>query len=201
MSRGLPLVVALGAMAALVLSSVHQVSGDDANAAAPRVAGDIGRESTSVPQAAVVNRDPKRTREPGEWQGMPIDSDGDAPPCDTSATCGLARACVSGRCVACAGDAECAAGETCVLQHCLLRTNARCRTARECGRGELCVVSDYSSDFRGNGVMRSACLGTGPNPFFEPVEPTPRTPASSAIVETEDVRSRLEELRDRRAVR
>jgi hypothetical protein len=137
-----------------------------------------------------------RFRAQDEWQGMPIDATADAPLCSRSADCGLARACIAGRCSACAGDADCASGERCVLQHCLVASAVECRSRSDCLRnGELCVLSDYSSGYRGNETMRSACLGaTGPNPFFVDVALSPGHPADPPRMTNESVRARLEEL-------
>src|SRR5437868_1999847 len=44
-----------------------------------------------------------------EWQGMAIDEL--QPSCDTSERCGLATACIAGRCGGCIADGDCASGE------------------------------------------------------------------------------------------
>jgi hypothetical protein len=113
-----------------------------------------------------------------EWQGMLISTDA-APPCDASATCGLARACKAGKCVACAVDDDCATGEACVLDHCVVRELATCRSRSDCASGSLCILSGYSSEARGNEGMRSLCLnpasGASTIPAPQPAPPDPRT--------------------------
>jgi hypothetical protein len=49
-------------------------------------------------------------------------------------------------------------GESCVLDHCIRSELADCRTRRDCRNDELCVLSGYSSDPRGNARMRAECL-------------------------------------------
>jgi hypothetical protein len=95
-------------------------------------------------------------RDPSEWQGMLVDLDSMAP-CDTTERCGLAMVCHSGKCGPCVVDEHCAMGEVCVLDHCVLQDNAHCRSYRDCGDGELCVLSGYSSDPRGNAEMLARC--------------------------------------------
>jgi hypothetical protein len=97
-------------------------------------------------------------RAPDEWQGMQIDS-AEQPMCEASERCGLATACVTGRCGACRTDADCASGEACVLEHCLLATRIECRLRADCSEGELCVLSGISADARGNSEMRAYCQG------------------------------------------
>lgn len=123
-------------------------------------------------------------RAPGEWQGML--ADGDPWPCESTAACGLARVCIDGYCVGCRAHVECVPGEVCVLEHCLKRELARCRSARDCARRELCVMSGYSSGPRANDELRSACLtagGPGANPFFvAPQEQAPSAPTTAPAV-------------------
>lgn len=92
-----------------------------------------------------------------EWQGMRV-VPGTLPWCDRPDGCGLALACVDGRCAPCEEDDECAAGEVCAVQHCVRQQLANCTTVRECGPRELCVLSGYSSDARGNLEMTAECL-------------------------------------------
>lgn len=117
-------------------------------------------------------------RDPQEWQGMLINTDA-VPPCEASATCGLARACKAGQCVACSADDDCASGEVCVLDHCVARALASCRRRADCAPGSLCILSGYSSEARGNEGMRSLCLdpasGASSIPAPEPAAPDPRT--------------------------
>jgi hypothetical protein len=81
--------------------------------------------------------------------------------CEASERCGLATACVTGRCGACRLDAECASGEACALEHCVLATRVACRGRADCSEGELCVLSGISADARGNSDMRAYCQGHG----------------------------------------
>ncbi|MCC7071690.1 MAG: hypothetical protein IT383_10220 [Deltaproteobacteria bacterium] len=121
-----------------------------------------------APDLAVRDQPRQVERAPSEWQGML--TDGDPWPCESTAVCGLARACIDGYCVGCRDDEECVAGEVCVLEHCVKGELARCRSARDCARRELCVMSGYSSGPRANEELRSTCLpagGPGANPFFE----------------------------------
>jgi hypothetical protein len=113
-------------------------------------------------------------RDPDEWQGMLIDLDA-VPPCESSATCGLARACKEGKCLACQVDGDCDSGEVCVLDHCLLRQLAGCRRRRDCEKGSMCLLSGYSGGARGNAEMQSRCVdpksgvGVRPRPSAAPV--------------------------------
>jgi hypothetical protein len=96
-------------------------------------------------------------RDPDEWQGMPVDLSVQAS-CETSSLCGLAAACVGGHCGPCVRDGECAEGEICVLDHCLLKDKVGCRSKRRCASGEFCVLSGFSHDPRGNRAMSAHCL-------------------------------------------
>jgi Cys-rich repeat protein len=88
---------------------------------------------------------------------MPVDP-GMQAECDgRSQTCGMAMACLGERCGPCGTDADCASGEVCVLEHCLLREHVACRHQADCG-GEMCILSGYSADVRGNADMRAECL-------------------------------------------
>ena len=100
-------------------------------------------------------------RDPAEWQGMLVNTTFQAL-CDTSSRCGLAMACDAGRCGACARDSDCATGEVCSLQHCVLSSLAACRSRADCPTGELCLLTGYASDPRGNGDMRAYCSGSPP---------------------------------------
>lgn len=91
-----------------------------------------------------------------EWQGMLVNTR-QAPPCESSALCGLGRACKDGICTACERSGECAPGEVCVLDHCLVEKLVRCRLTRECEKGHVCILSDYSSLPRGNEGMEALC--------------------------------------------
>lgn len=115
-------------------------------------------------------------------------------PCESTASCGLARACVDYRCVACGADTECLESEVCVLGHCLRGQLARCRSRTDCARGELCAMSGYSSDARANGDLRSACLdprGAAPNPFSPPPPPEDDNHGPQAPVPNQELLERL----------
>jgi hypothetical protein len=113
-------------------------------------------------------------RPAGEWQGMPVNVT-EQPACETAATCGLAMACNAGRCGPCSSDSACNVGETCVLDHCVRRELASCHARRDCAADEMCVLSGYSPDPRGNGEMKATCLaprgGTEPPPVEPAAEP------------------------------
>lgn len=99
-----------------------------------------------------------KARDPEEWQGMQVDLTMQAL-CEGPASCGLAMACLDGKCGPCTTDGDCAQGESCVLDHCVLESNAACKTRDDCADDELCVLSGYSSDPRGNAEMKATCLG------------------------------------------
>lgn len=97
-------------------------------------------------------------RAAGEWDGMLVDTSRPQI-CEKSENCGLALACTEGRCGPCRLDRDCAVGETCVLDHCLLVHLAECRWKAECsGEREICALSGYSPDPRGNEGLRAYCL-------------------------------------------
>jgi hypothetical protein len=78
--------------------------------------------------------------------------------CETVCT-GTSRGTL-GLCGPCRQDAECADGEICILDHCLLSRNAKCRSRRECaGEEALCILSGYSADPRGNAALTAECRG------------------------------------------
>jgi hypothetical protein len=118
---------------------------------------------------------PRPARPAGEWQGMLVD-EAEAAGCEQTPQCGLARACRDGRCGACSSDAECSDGEGCVLDHCVATARIGCRSRADCGSpAEVCALSGYSADPRGNAGMRSYCLdqqgGTEQTPRAEQGEP------------------------------
>ena len=126
---------------------------------ATRSASAVRANAPAVPPPLdAVARSPVRAAE--EWQGMQIDPD-EQPMCEASERCGLATACLTGRCGACRVDAECASGESCVLEHCVLAARVACRGRADCSEGELCVLSGISADARGNSDMRAYCQGHG----------------------------------------
>lgn len=95
-------------------------------------------------------------RDDGEWQGMLVDLTSQAV-CGAADGCGLAMACHDAVCGPCTQDSECASGEQCVLDHCVESRNVSCTTAWDCRADELCVLSGYSSDIRGNRDMLAFC--------------------------------------------
>lgn len=116
-----------------------------------------------------------------EWQGMLVNLN-ITPPCDSSATCGLGRACILSKCMPCELDEQCASGEVCVLEHCLHKEFAACRRAAECQSHSKCVLSGYSSGPRGTEDTHSDCVSPlsgaehGPRPPI--TAPAPDTRAS-----------------------
>lgn len=112
-------------------------------------------------------------RPAGEWQGMLVNLNV-APPCDGPGLCGMARACRNGRCGPCGSDAECALGESCVLDHCVRSANVRCRHRADCGPDSTCILSGYSNGVRGNEDMRAHCLAIKSGADRLPT--APRTP-------------------------
>jgi hypothetical protein len=98
-----------------------------------------------------------KERAAGEWDGMLVDL-ATTPPCESTAGCGLARACLKGICTACTVDAECGSDEGCVRDHCVLRSRIGCRRNSDCGVGNTCMLSGYSPDPRGNHDMGALCV-------------------------------------------
>ena len=92
-----------------------------------------------------------------EWQGMRVDLSIQAL-CSGADSCGLAMACNGQKCGPCSNDGDCAAGEACVLDHCLRAEQVTFRGRADCAIGQLCVLSGYSADPRGNADLRSSCL-------------------------------------------
>ncbi|AKI99242.1 hypothetical protein ATI61_106617 [Archangium gephyra] len=117
-------------------------------------------------------------RAPQEWQGMQVDLSVRAM-CGEANHCGLAASCTEGRCGPCGTDSDCSTNEACVLDHCVPRENVACRTRHDCPGGQLCALSGYSSDPRGNAEMRAYCLdSSGGTP--RPAEPTRSAEADSS---------------------
>ena len=203
MRRHLILIVAVGALAIATLWLVMRKQPATVQRAsiayAPRerpmtpvapapVVGETTAEAPKAPQPqSEVERalGPPRwhPRPDKEWQGMLVNLNVQ-PPCDAPGLCGSALACKNGRCGPCEFDAECAPGESCVLDHCLLSANVRCRHTAECEPRSTCVLSGYSSGARGNADMRAYCLaresGTNrlpPAPESPPAkDPRPQLP-------------------------
>lgn len=155
-------------------------------AGAPAPAATTGRVAVLPPPSY-------HPRDPSEWQGMLIDMNSRAQ-CDTSARCGLAMACQEGLCGPCADDSDCSQGEVCALDHCVRQERAECRTKRDCAGEELCTLSGYSSDTRGNQEMVARCTpvsGQGQEPEATELvrgEPT-RPPDVSGMELLEQVRA------------
>lgn len=113
----------------------------------------------------LVPRDRFHPRDPSEWQGMLVNL---AQPqiCEASWTCGFALACKEQSCGPCEVNRDCAQGESCVLDHCVLADHVECRSQKDCkhlGAEALCILSGLTSgDPRGNAAMRAFCSsGTG----------------------------------------
>jgi hypothetical protein len=123
---------------------------DDRSSPEQRAAREIkGNAASEAPQY--------KERQPGEWDGMLVDMTVQ-PGCVAEMPCGLARACVEGKCVACESDSDCRPGEGCVLDHCLIATKIQCRSSKQCSSTAKCVLSGYSGDVRGNADMISRCV-------------------------------------------
>jgi hypothetical protein len=116
-------------------------------------------------------------RDAGEWQGMRILTT--QPACSTSETCGLGLACVENRCGPCQNDGQCLSNERCAVDHCVPAAGLACRSQKDCASGELCVLTPYSADARGNTGMRSRCLAPegGTDVPEEPAAEEPAAPA------------------------
>jgi hypothetical protein len=124
--------------------------------------------STQIPPARVAAPAQLVARPASEWQGMLIDLSV-RPYCEKSDQCGMARACRGNACINCVADGDCAGGEVCVLDQCVVQSLAACRRAADCKSGELCVLSEYSADPRGNTGMRAFCQSSrGGRPPTEP---------------------------------
>ena len=136
------------------------------------------------------------SRPASEWQGMPQDARLSWP-CEGASGCGLARACVEGRCVPCSDDSQCGSDEGCVLEHCLLTEAIDCRVAAECDDDELCVLSGYAATPRGNEGMRAFCRPSSGGSEEGPEDPAPGVLIGSPPTEN-DWRGRVSrELADR----
>lgn len=113
---------------------------------------DPGAEAQCPPPAREFHPRPE-----DEWQGMRVRV-GNQPICAGKSSCSFALACRDGLCGPCLADEDCAGGEVCVLDHCLIGENVTCRSYSDCDEGSLCVLSGYSAGYRGNGDMRAQCL-------------------------------------------
>jgi hypothetical protein len=108
-----------------------------------------------------------------ECQGMRVNLN-ISPFCTTSSHCGLGRACIDSKCVACGRDEDCATGEVCVLDHCLQKDLVACRRAADCDPHSKCVLSGYSNQPRGNEGTRAACVSSLSGADHGPVAPETR---------------------------
>lgn len=128
-------------------TGVHAVLDGGTN---PQLHPPVGRGIGPDPQLA--------PRDPDEWQGMLINMSFRAR-CQDSAGCGLALACrEDGLCGPCVSDVECAVGEACVLQHCILGSYVECRYRRDCRGGEeMCILVGEEGGPRGNEGLRAIC--------------------------------------------
>jgi hypothetical protein len=125
-------------------------------------------------------------RDKDEWQGMLVNMSMRAM-CEASEQCGLAAACINQLCSPCRTDGECAKGELCVLDHCLLAKNVSCRSRRDCSGEEVrCILSGYSSDPRNNAELLAACKEAAggqaqpPDRIQAKGKPAPRPPVNTA---------------------
>lgn len=113
--------------------------------------------------------------------------DEDETPCTDDGFCGLARACVAGRCTGCASDDQCSTGEACVLERCVVSAQVECRGDSECLADEArCVLSGVTPlDARGNRDLRAYCLVPNgesqekPAIVAEPTEPLEGRPVTA----------------------
>ena len=128
-----------------------------AAAPAPKAAPVLAAAVFEDEREVALGRPVYHPRDPEEWQGMRVDLSL-TPLCEDSEHCGLARACLDGRCVACTTDSDCGGEEACVLEHCVQATRMGCRSRRDCPSGERCVLTGYGTGVRGNEGMASTCL-------------------------------------------
>lgn len=77
----------------------------------------------------------------------------DVQACESSESCGDARACVDGQCVHCVADAECEAGMICVLSRCMVPDDGDFAADEDCENGGYCV-----GDVRAEGAPRGRWL-------------------------------------------
>ena len=121
------------------------------------VATDVpGAPAPVAPEAGAVHA-VFAPRPADEWQGMLVRMD-TQPECETAETCGLALACIAGRCGPCRRDSDCLGGERCALDRCVRAEAFGCSSRHDCRGDELCVLNGVSTDLRGNATMTSRCL-------------------------------------------
>jgi len=170
-----------------------------------RVTTAMVKDASTMPEALAPGRPHVwvplarfQPRAEGEWQGMLVDV-AVRPPCESTQSCQLSLACVEGTCGPCQVDSDCAGGESCVLDHCLLQNRAACTRARDCQEGELCMIlsegSDALRDIRGNLFLSSSCtsdgrvpvrpqpLGEEPEVYHAPDPPALLGPAPNVAIE------------------
>lgn len=153
----------------------------DALAAAPRAGELVG-----PPQIEPVFH----PRDPQEWQGMRINM-AYRVPCETTSTCGMGKSCQDGLCGPCQVDGDCLSGEACVLDHCVPSDGVTCRRRADCaGSDELCLLSGYSADVRGNSSMTTSCVSASSG------EGRRRAPAGPAAEEAATQPTELDRLFD-----
>ena len=131
-------------------------------------------------------------RDPEEWQGMRPDLSVN-PPCETSADCPLARACLQGACGPCQKDGDCSPDEACVLSNCVRSERVGCRSYKDCGSRELCVLTGYSDDPRGNGDTVAKCNTQVPG-SRPPLPPAPTEDTRTAPLPNRDLMDEAEKL-------
>jgi hypothetical protein len=153
---------------------------------------ELGAEAEDGPQRHVLAAPVYHPRPAEEWQGMLVDLSLQ-PGCDRPDGCGLAMACIAGRCGPCRIDGECAAGESCVLDHCVPGAGVGCRSVSDCAEDEVCVLSGYSPGPRGNDALTAYCQTRSggvededeprPEPPFD-AQPIPRPVSAGALRES-----------------
>ena len=130
-----------------------------------------------------------KPRSKNEWQGMLVATNV-APPCGSSAHCGMARTCVGGTCVGCESDSQCEDTAVCVLDHCVSKKLAHCRRKSECPGAHFCILSGYSPGPRGNADMTSFCSdsasGDSTRPDDDSLKPVGSPAASSLQARPDD---------------
>lgn len=137
-------------------------------------------------------------RDADEWQGMLVDMSM-RQLCDESSRCGLGLSCLAdGKCGPCERDADCAAGEACVLDYCLPASNVECSAREDCAHvsdDAYCVLSGLTGgEPRGNSDMRSYCLASSGGDAPDPETTSPRF-VGRAEAPSFDRRSLLDDLR------
>lgn len=148
-----------GLLVFLILRFVRSTSMASESTARPKPAAAVALLAPQqAPAPPAVSPPPTfTTRDPSEWQGMPIQPGSLQEECESPTGCGLAMACVSAKCIPCRQNADCAAGEVCAVQHCVLESNASCRSRKDCREKELCILSGYTATPRGNEEMTAKC--------------------------------------------